>query len=265
LLYLTTLQDANISNYKRKLKTNQMLKTLIVEDNFSFALELEIILKKLDYNILKTVDNSGDALVEILSTQPDIIFMDIDIKGKLSGLDIAQKIKHLNIPILFITSFADEEHYNISSQIPNSSYITKPADEFTIRSSVELLLKINQSLRTQNLSKDYKVESDILYLKKKENFYAIKHDEIVYIESNHVYCKTVTNSGEEYLNRIGLNEYSAILKDENFIRPHRSYLANTIHITKVNMNESVIILGKNRVPISRNAKKEMKSLFNLIT
>ena len=243
-----------------------MLKTLVVEDNFSFALELEIILKKIGYNIINTVDNSGDALVEIMGSKPEIIFMDIDIKGKLTGLEIAQKISHLNIPIVFITSFADDEHYSIGSKVPNSTYLTKPADEFTIRSAVDLLLKINDSLRTTNSnSADYKVEADILYLKKKDDFYAIKQGDIVYIESNHVYCKTVTKSNGEYLNRISLNEYNSLLNDSRFIRPHRSYLANVNHITKVNMNENVLVMGQENVPISRSAKKEMKSLLNLIS
>ena len=243
-----------------------MLRTLVVEDNFSFALELEIILKKIGYDIINIVDNSGDALVEIMSSKPEMIFMDIDIKGKLTGLDIAQKIGHLNIPVIFITSFTDNEHYNMGSKVPNSTYLTKPADEFAIRSAVNLLLQINDALSTtQGNYSDYKVEEDMLYLKKKEDFYAIKQEDIIYIESNHVYCKTVTKSNGEYLNRISLSEYSSILNDDRFIRPHRSYLANTSHITKVNMNENVIFMDKHAVPISRSAKKEIKSLFNLIT
>ena len=245
---------------------NIMLKCLIVEDNLSFALELEIILKKIGYEILNTVDNSGDAVVEILSSKPDLIFMDIDIKGKLSGLEIAEKVAHLNIPILFITSFADEDHYNLGSKIPNSTYLTKPVDEFTIRSAVNLLTKISYSLLTsKDTSSDFKVESNILYLKKNENFFAIKQEDILLIESNSVYCRTITVSNENYLNRMSLNEYANILSSENFIRPHRSYIINVNHITRVSMNENLITLGDHKVPLSRAAKKEFKSIFHMFS
>jgi len=212
------------------------------------------------------VDNSGDAVVEILSSRPDLIFMDIDIKGKLSGLEIAEKVTHLNIPILFITSFADEEHFNLGSNIPNSTYLTKPVDEFTIRSSVDLLTKIIYSLVNSNSSdQDYKLVANILYLKKHEDFYAIITEDIMLIESNNVYCRTLTISGEEYLNRMSLSDYTNILKSEAFIRPHRSYIVNVNHITKVNMNENIILIGNHNVPLSRAAKKEFKSIFHMFS
>jgi len=243
-----------------------MLKSIIVEDNFSFALELEMLLKKIGHMVHCTVDNSGDALVEIFDKKPDIIFMDIDIKGKLSGLQIAEKIKHLHIPVVFVTSHADDENFNLANDIPNSTYITKPVAEYTLKSAINLLMKISHSIIT-NSSKnpDFKIENGSMYLKKKEDFYKINADDIQYVESNDVYCKTVTTNNEEFLNRITLSEYIKILDDSRFIRPHRSYLINSANITKVNLNDNAIIMGKNIIPISRNAKKEIKNHLTLIT
>ena len=64
------------------------LKILIVEDELSFALELQMLLEELNYNVLKHVDNSDEALKVIYENHPDLIFMDIDIKGDLSGIEI---------------------------------------------------------------------------------------------------------------------------------------------------------------------------------
>ncbi len=85
------------------------------------------------------------------------------------------------------------------------------------------------------------------------------------IESNNVYCRTLTISGEEYLNRMSLADYTNILKSEAFIRPHRSYIVNVNHITKVNMNENIILIGNHNVPLSRAAKKEFKSIFHMFS
>jgi len=243
-----------------------MLKSLIVEDSFSFALELEILVKKIGHEVLSTVDNSGDALVEILDKKPDIIFMDIDIKGKLSGLQIAAKIKHLHIPIIFITSFADDKIFNQANDIPNSTYITKPVAEYTLKSAINLLLKITHSIVTSSSNSiEYRIEDGQLFLKKKDDFCKIKTDNIQFIESNGVYCKTITLNEEEFLNRITISEYIELLNDPKFIRPHRSFLVNSANITKVNLSENSIILGKHSIPISRKAKKEIKKFLTMIS
>ena len=85
------------------------LNILIVEDSISYSIELEQLASEIGFNVIGVVDNSADALDTIFSTPPDIILMDINIKGKLNGIEIAKKINHLNIPILYITSFNDEK------------------------------------------------------------------------------------------------------------------------------------------------------------
>jgi len=193
--------------------------------------------------------------------------MDIDIKGKLSGLQIAEKIKHLEIPIIFVTSFADDEHFDQAITIPNSTYVTKPVDEYTIKGAIALLLQSSHSIHTTPKSDvtGIKVEGGHLFLKRKEEFYSIEKSDIIYIESSHVYCKTITKSSGEFLNRLTLNEYAALLNDKTFIKPHRSYLINMKNITKVNMNENYIILEEHNVPISRNAKKDLKNILTIIS
>ena len=243
----------------------QLMKTIIVEDNLSFAIELEMLVKKIGHEVLSVVDNSGDALVDILSKKPDMIFMDIDIKGKLSGLQIAEKIKHLHIPVIFVTSHADEEHFVKANDIPNSTFITKPVAEYTLKSAINLLMKISHSIITTSSSPEFRVENGNIYLKKKEDFIKIESKEIQYVESNDVYCKTVTVDDTEFLNRISLTEYIDLLGDDKFVRPHRSFLVNSANITKVNLNDNAIIMGKHIIPISRNAKKEIKNYLTLIT
>jgi len=240
------------------------LNILIVEDNFSFALEIEMLVKKLNHRIVNTVDNSGDALVEILDKKPDLILMDIDIKGKLSGIEIAEKVQHLVIPIIFITSFANDEHYDLASTIENSTYIIKPVDQFTLKSAIDLLLKYSLGPIRKKEHEGLQLREGALYLKKKNNFHRIEINDILYIESSRVYCKTMTANNEEYLNRIGLNEYSQLLNSSIFIKPHRSYLVNSNKISKVNLNENLIIIDNHHIPISRNAKNDLKDFFKLI-
>ena len=116
------------------------LDVLIVEDNLSFALELEMLIQEIGYNIVGRVDNSDEALEIILNKQPDFILMDVDIKGNMTGIEIGDKIKHLDIPILFITSFGDDVHYQKAKQTLMVGYLVKPIDKFTLLTSIQLAM-----------------------------------------------------------------------------------------------------------------------------
>ena len=61
------------------------LSILVVEDEFSFALELEMLVKSIGYQSVVSVDNSAEAIEYIYTEHPDLILMDIEIKGKFSG------------------------------------------------------------------------------------------------------------------------------------------------------------------------------------
>jgi len=115
-------------------KTNALvnLSLLIVEDSISYAIELEQLSEEIGFDVLASVDNSADALDIIFSEAPDIILMDINIKGRLTGIDIAKKIIHLDIPVLYITSFSDEETYNKAQESNLIGYIVKPVVKLKI-------------------------------------------------------------------------------------------------------------------------------------
>ena len=117
------------------------LKVLIVEDNFSFAIELEMLLEELNYEVISKHDNSATALEAIFSKEPDLILMDINIKGELNGVEIGQKIIGLNIPILYITSFKDEATYREAAKSNMIGYLVKPIEKYSLRTAVQLAIE----------------------------------------------------------------------------------------------------------------------------
>lgn len=243
----------------------KVLNILIVEDNFSMALELEMTCKKLGHNVLGIADNSGDALVEIHDKKPDLLLMDINIKGKLNGIEISEKVAHFQIPVIFITSLADEEHFNKATQIENSTYVTKPVSEYTLKGAISLIIKYSDAPIIPSFdSNDIKYQGGDLFLKKKDDFYRVPLYDIMFIKSSHVYCKTVTKSQGEFTNRISLNNFIAILKNHQFIKPHRSYLVNLKLIDRVNLNDNFIVMGDHTIPISRTIKKDIRDALLLI-
>lgn len=109
---------------------------LIVEDDYVFGLGLEVLLEELGYDVFWREDNGAKALQIIGSESPDLIFIDTDLQGSVTGYDIANKIKHLNIPILFFTSKDDEHSCQQARETNMVGYLPQPIEKNSLRNSV---------------------------------------------------------------------------------------------------------------------------------
>ena len=85
------------------------LKILVVEDESIVAKDIQNSLKKLGY-IVPTIVASGEkAIEEVEQTRPDLILMDIMLKGEMSGIEVANIIRErFDIPVIFLTAYADD-------------------------------------------------------------------------------------------------------------------------------------------------------------
>jgi diguanylate cyclase (GGDEF)-like protein len=102
-------------------------KVLIVEDESLIAYDIGMTLKKFGYMVVDMVDTAEKSIQSARELKPDVILMDIVLKGDMDGIDAAAMIRHeLNIPIIFITTYSDEFFVNrAAAQIPYG-YILKP-------------------------------------------------------------------------------------------------------------------------------------------
>jgi PAS domain S-box-containing protein len=102
------------------------------------------------------VASSGEEAIKMaLEKKPDIVILDIVLKGNLDGIDAAQEIKNvLNIPIIYLTAFADENTMDRAMSTEPKNYILKPFDDNELRFALEMSVyrnKIeNQLKKTQN-------------------------------------------------------------------------------------------------------------------
>lgn len=242
------------------------LKILIVEDSLSFAIELEMLIQEIGYQVIGRADNSADALELIYSEKPDFILMDIDIKGRMTGTQIAARIKHLDIPILFITSFGDDEHYNQAAKGNMVGYLVKPVDKYSLRTAINLAIS-NAYLSTKP-QKTKKPETDVenflfndcFFFKKRGNLFKVPIDDIVYIKSNDNYCETYTINNEHFLTRIAISKIYGMLPPDRFIRIHRQYIVQLDKIDVIDFQESTLKANKHELPISRTKRKELEKM-----
>jgi DNA-binding response OmpR family regulator len=138
---------------------------LIVEDESIVALEIEEYLKLNGYNVVDICFNAKSAVEVALTKEIDLIIMDISLHNS-SGIDAAIEIKkRLNIPIIYLTSYVDEEVINNAIATNPSAYLTKPFDQNELLASIKIALISKDRF---NLSdKKITLDNTISYLPKK--------------------------------------------------------------------------------------------------
>ncbi len=240
------------------------LSILIVEDDFSFALELEMLIKEIGYQVIAMVDNSAEALEYIFADEPDLILMDINIKGKFSGIEVAEKVKHLQIPVLFITSLKQQTLYDQAKKTNFIGYMVKPLESFSLRSSIELAIQQLQ-LKTDNTPKEETAiaSKKDLFFKKNGIFKKIKIDQINYIEADGNYSMTITNT-DKLVTSLTLSVLEDILDSHHFMRIHRGYLVNLKKIDYLDTIKNKIMIGSQSIPISRTKKTMLLERIQLL-
>jgi CheY-like chemotaxis protein len=117
-------------------------KVLIVEDDTVIASIAKWRLVKLGYDVCGSTTSGADALSCIPKTQPDIVLMDINLKGEIDGIETAGRIKkEFNIPVIFASSHTDEETISRAKRIDPDGFVKKPFDDDDLRIALELGLK----------------------------------------------------------------------------------------------------------------------------
>ena len=82
---------------------------IIVEDDFIISLDLQDTLEKMGYEILSVISSGEQAVAQTLKLKPDLVIMDIMLRGDIDGIEVAQRIHATeNIPILFVSANSDE-------------------------------------------------------------------------------------------------------------------------------------------------------------
>ena len=126
-------------------------KILVVEDEGIVAKDIQIRLRNLGYNVPAIASTGQMALEKVDLTDPDLILMDIMLKGDMTGIETAQAIhKRRRIPIVYLTAYSDQATLERAKVTEPYGYILKPFEERELHTTVEIALykhEIEQKLR----------------------------------------------------------------------------------------------------------------------
>lgn len=103
------------------------IKILVVEDEAIIAKNIESKLLKAGYEVVDTVYTGNDAIKSALEKNPDIILLDIKLKGAIGGIEAAEKIKQVkDIPVIYLTSYTDEDTFEKAKLTEPAAFLSKP-------------------------------------------------------------------------------------------------------------------------------------------
>jgi signal transduction histidine kinase len=121
---------------------------LIVEDEQLFALDLEQQLSQMGYRVVGIADRFQSALDAVARLRPDLVLMDIHIKGDINGIETAAEIQaQYNLPVVFLTAHADEPTLKQAKAAQPFGYLVKPVDTPSLEATIEIALSRHQAER----------------------------------------------------------------------------------------------------------------------
>jgi two-component system, LytTR family, response regulator len=242
---------------------------LVVEDDLIEALRIENSLKELGFNILPIADNVKDALGVFYSADPDIVLIDINLKGDKNGIDLGEHIssnqKYVK-PIIYLTSMQDNEVFQRAKTTNPYAYLIKPADTQSLQRTIELAMQqfadnkygfSNSGFDSGIIHKDY------IFVKKGKKMVRLEIDDISYVEVESKYC-TLHSETDKFLVRISLIDLLNFLPSSDFQRINRNYVVNLKKVNEFDFEDMSVSSGKSVLPISQKYKKELISKIDCL-
>jgi CheY-like chemotaxis protein len=118
-----------------------MAKVLIAEDEGIVAMDLSMQLQALGHWVVAVTKTGIDAIEQALLIDPDLIMLDIRLKGEIDGIEAARAITtHLDIPVIFISALVDQKTMERASAVHPVEYISKPFSEDALHKAIEAAL-----------------------------------------------------------------------------------------------------------------------------
>ena len=118
---------------------------LVVEDEFITGADLQSKLKKMGYHVPRVVDTGAKAIESASELKPDLVLMDITLKGEMTGIQAAEVIgRQQGIPVVFLTAHSDENTGENAVKAVPFGYLIKPLDERALKTRIQMALYKNE-------------------------------------------------------------------------------------------------------------------------
>lgn len=236
------------------------LKALIVDDELNGRQALRRMIGRCpEVTLVGMAGSAGEAKMQIISSDPDLVFLDISMPGG-SGFDLLDSLPNRRFQVVFVTGY--EEFAVRAFRASAIDYLLKPVVQEDLQDAIskasriiamdglatpmsDTFAQLNQSLKTKRISR--------IALQKTQGVDLVEIKEISYLEADVNYTRFHLANGRKIVACNTLRHFEQILELEGFFRVHRSYLINMEHLQAYQQSPATEAVLKNgtRVEVSR--------------
>ena len=241
---------------------NDSKKILVVEDEMIIGAKISLHLTSMGYEVTGIIPRGEEAIAHIESHPPDIVLLDIQLKGQLDGIETAQAIKaRKDIPIIYLTANADDINFNRARETKPEAFISKPYKKLDLQRAIELVVSRMNGKVLSTPEEDRLLLEDRIFVRDKDRRVKVMIKDILYMESDRNYTKIFTRD-KEFLLAATMKKIEERLSPKHFLRIHRSYLINLSQIDAV--ADSHVVINNKPIPIGRGMKAQLLERIKLL-
>ncbi|MDX2359523.1 MAG: response regulator [Crocinitomicaceae bacterium] len=241
------------------------INVLVVEDESIVSKDIQHSLKKLGYNVVGA-SATGELAIELAGSEnPDIVLMDIMLKGEMNGIEAANQIKSKHsIPIIFLTAYADEATLSKAKITEPYGYILKPFKEIDLHTTIEMAIykhgKEQEVVKERDLlysiMENKEGGKEFIFVKSNSKLVKLKNNEIYYIEAlkDYVVIHTIDT---RYTIHSTMKDIEAKMGNDQFLRVHRSYIVRLDKIATIEYPNLTLENIEKVVPIGGSYRDEL--------
>ena len=232
------------------------IKVLIVEDEMLVAEDIATDLSQHGFEITDTLISGEECINRFEELNPDVIIMDIHIKGKYDGIITAKLLNEKKIvPIVYLTANSDEQTIKRLLDIFPASFISKPYNKTDLIIAIEVAYNLQHANKYNEIKKE---STNSIFIKMGNQYKKIKLSDILYLEAAGSYSKIYTEK-ETMMVSYNLSHFENIIQNSIFKRIHRSYIINIKYVDGLESNS--VIISQKAIPVSKQYYKEVMKLF----
>lgn len=252
------------------------INVLVVEDELIVSKDIQATLKKLGYAVVGSAATGEKALDIIKNEHPDVILMDIMLKGDMNGIDVATIVKsEYKIPVIFLTAYADENILSKAKLAEPYGYIIKPFKEADLQSSIEMAFYKHQ--KEQETEKERNIQSaafkatqekqthndGFIFVKSNSRLIKLNTADIYFIEALKDYV-VINTADTRYTIHSTMKEIEQKMGEAEFIRVHRSFIVRLDKIVSIEYPNLHLENNKKIIPIGGSYREDLNNRIKLV-
>ena len=246
------------------------IRILIIEDEMIIAAKISLHLTQLGYDVSGIIPRGEEAVVHCREAPPDLLLLDINLKGIIDGVETATILQkeNIHIPIIYLTANTDEATFERAKHTRPSAFISKPYKKLDLQRAIELAISSLPDSENGLANDDKSVVettpyilSDRIFVRHKNKMVKLFLKDILYIEAERSYCRILTRE-TEFLLSMPLKLLSEKLDVAQFFRIHRSYIINLQQVDEV--AETHIVVAQKAIPIGKSYKEAFTQRIKMI-